>query len=181
MQVRSNTAASCEPSWTCWQDLAEARPLEQYPGRNLTTACSANFVCNTCRPFVWRDEIFLGHWMAYLPGQERMALSVLNLREGKVELVHRFSALSEELEEIVARPEAPASVRPLRKLLPLGKAPFETPVFRCDSMSCNSECPFDTDDKPSRAENATVVCAEDDWAHHRVPEQHARTYCASCA
>ena len=72
-----------------------------------------------------------------------MALSLLNLGEGKVELVHRFSALSEELEEIVARPEAPASVRPLRKLLPLGKAAFETPVFRYVSMVCNSRRPHD--------------------------------------
>ena len=79
---------------------------------------------------MWNEQIFLGHWMAYLPGQERMAISLLNLREGKVELVHRFSALSKELEEIVARPEAPARLSPLRKLLPLGKATSATPEFR---------------------------------------------------
>lgn len=54
-----------------------------------------------CRPFVWRNEVYLGHWIAYMPGEERMAISRLDREEGAVKLVHRFTSLSDEVEAAV--------------------------------------------------------------------------------
>ena len=76
--------------------------------------------------------------MAYLPAQERMAISVLNMKEGRVELVHRFSTLSEEIEQSVAPFESPAKSTLPRSLRLLGKTAFEQPSFRYRSESpCN--------------------------------------------
>ncbi|BDA41016.1 hypothetical protein COCOBI_01-6710 [Coccomyxa sp. Obi] len=46
------------------------------------------------RPFLWRNELYVGHWIAYMPGQERMAISKVDLQNGVMRLVHRFSTLS---------------------------------------------------------------------------------------
>ena len=83
-----------------------------------------------CRPFVWRNQVFLGHWMAYLPAQERMAISYLNLTAGRVELVHRFSTLSSEIEQTVAPLEPPAKLTLRRSLRLLDNAAREQPSFR---------------------------------------------------
>ena len=48
------------------------------------------------RPFVWRNEVYLGHWIGFLPAQERMAIARLDLDAGVVQYVHRFSYLSDE-------------------------------------------------------------------------------------
>lgn len=45
------------------------------------------------RPFVWRDSVFLAHWIYYGRGQERMALSALDEPAGLVRLVHVLSPL----------------------------------------------------------------------------------------
>lgn len=50
------------------------------------------------RPFMWRGEVYLGHWVAYAPAQERMAVSRLHMQSGRVSLVHRFSTVSAEIE-----------------------------------------------------------------------------------
>ena len=90
-----------------------------------------------CRPFVWDNQIYLGHWVAYLPAQERMAISVLNLEQGRTELVHRFSSLSKEKEDSVQPEEmAPQVSYSLRRSLLLGRLTAtvktaEKPAFRC--------------------------------------------------
>ena len=91
------------------------------------------------RPFVWRNQVFLGHWMAYQPAQERMALSYLNLTAGKVELVHRFSTLSSEIEQTAAPLEPPAKLTLRRSLRLLGNTALEQPAFRYsirDALRC---------------------------------------------
>lgn len=45
--------------------------------------------------------MYLGHWIAYMPGEERMAISRLDREEGVVKLVHRFTSLSDEVEASV--------------------------------------------------------------------------------
>lgn len=47
---------------------------------------------------MWRDEVYLGHWIGFLPAQERMAIARLDLDAGIVRYVHRFSHLSDEIE-----------------------------------------------------------------------------------
>lgn len=56
-----------------------------------------NLMCSV-RPFVWKGEVYLGHWIGFLPAQERMALAKLDLDSGVVKYVHRFSHLPEEIE-----------------------------------------------------------------------------------
>ena len=89
--------------------------------------------CCCYRPFVWKNQIYLGHWVAYLPAQERMAISVLNLEKGRTELVHRFSSLSKEIEESVRpkelMPKVSHSLR--RGLLPAKPKAGVQPAFRC--------------------------------------------------
>ena len=94
-----------------------------------------------CRPFVWDGQIYLGHWVAYLPAQERMAISVLHLEQGKTELVHRFSSLSKEIEDSV-QPEvmAPQASYSLRRSLLPGRLTAtvktaEKSVFRCSATA----------------------------------------------
>ena len=45
------------------------------------------------RPFVWRDSVYLAHWIYYGRGQERMAISALDEPAGVVRLVHVLSPL----------------------------------------------------------------------------------------
>ena len=42
---------------------------------------------------MWRDRVFLAHWIYYGRGQERMAISVLDAHAGLVRLVHVLSPL----------------------------------------------------------------------------------------
>lgn len=42
--------------------------------------------------------MYLGHWIGFLPAQERMALARLDTDAGVVEYVYRFSQLSDEIE-----------------------------------------------------------------------------------
>lgn len=42
--------------------------------------------------------MYLGHWIGFLPAQERMALAKLDMEAGVVKYVHRFSHLPEEIE-----------------------------------------------------------------------------------
>ena len=101
--------------------------------------CFSDTTSMLCRPFVWRNQIFLGHWMAYLPAQERMAISYLNITAGRVELVHRFTTLSSEIEQTVPPLGPPAKISLRRSLRLLGNAAVEQPSFRCSSnlhLSC---------------------------------------------
>ena len=50
------------------------------------------------RPFIWQGEVYLGHWIGFLPAQERMALAKLDMDAGRVNYVYRFSHLPEEVE-----------------------------------------------------------------------------------
>ena len=50
------------------------------------------------RPFAWKGEVYLGHWIGFRPAQERMALAVLDEEAGLVRFVHRFSHLPAEVE-----------------------------------------------------------------------------------
>ena len=59
-----------------------------------------------------------------------MAISLLNLKEKKVELVHRFSALSKEIEQSVAPSGLPARSTLPRNQRLLGKTTFKQPSFR---------------------------------------------------
>ena len=49
------------------------------------------------RPFSWKGQIYLSHWLALPPGQERAALARLDLEHGSLEHVYRFEVLQEEL------------------------------------------------------------------------------------
>ena len=42
--------------------------------------------------------MYLGHWIGFLPAQERMALAKLDMDAGLVKYVYRFSHLPEEIE-----------------------------------------------------------------------------------
>ncbi len=50
------------------------------------------------RPFIWKGDVYLGHWIGFRPAQERMALAVLDEEAGLVRYVHRFSHLSGAIE-----------------------------------------------------------------------------------
>ena len=50
------------------------------------------------RPFIWQGQVYLGHWIGFLPAQERMSLAKLDMEAGIVRFVHRFSHLPEEVE-----------------------------------------------------------------------------------
>lgn len=103
-------------------------------------SCS-DISCWCYRPFIWKNQIYLGHWVGYLPAQERMAISVLNLEKGKTELVHRFSSLSKEIEDSV-QPEvmAPQASYSLRRSLLPGRLTAtvktaEKSAFRCSATA----------------------------------------------
>ncbi len=45
------------------------------------------------RPFAWRGEVYLGHWTAFMPIEERMSISRLDLDAGVVRFMYRFHEL----------------------------------------------------------------------------------------
>ncbi len=45
--------------------------------------------------------MYVGHWIAYMPGEERMAISKVDLENGVMRLLHRFSTLSKCIENAV--------------------------------------------------------------------------------
>ncbi|KAK9818993.1 hypothetical protein WJX81_003370 [Elliptochloris bilobata] len=49
------------------------------------------------RPFAWRGEVYLGHWTAFMPIEERMSISLLDVEQGVVRFLYRFHQLSEEI------------------------------------------------------------------------------------
>jgi hypothetical protein len=51
------------------------------------------------RPFIWKGEVYLGHWIGFLPAQERMSISRMDLENNTVHFLHRFSSLSPAVEE----------------------------------------------------------------------------------
>lgn len=55
------------------------------------------------RPFAWKGEIWLSHWLALPPEQERAALARLDLEHGSLEHVYRFELLQEELAKFHGR------------------------------------------------------------------------------
>lgn len=62
------------------------------------------------RPFIWQGEVYLGHWIGFLPAQERMALAKLDMESGIVKYVHRFSHLPEKI-EAAQHPDTPQDIQ----------------------------------------------------------------------
>ena len=65
-------------------------------GRSLLgqpTGVSFNVADRTCscRPFVWKGEVHLGHWISFRPAQERMAIASLDGDAHLVRFVHHFN------------------------------------------------------------------------------------------
>ena len=50
------------------------------------------------RPFIWKNEVYLGHWIGFLPAQERMAVARLDMEAGVVRYMYRFSHLPDDIE-----------------------------------------------------------------------------------
>ena len=48
---------------------------------------------------MWKGDIYLGHWIGFLPAQERMSISRMDLAANTVHFVHRFSNLTTIVEE----------------------------------------------------------------------------------
>ena len=68
------------------------------------------------RPFIWKNEVYLGHWIGFLPAQERMAIARLDMDAGIVRYEYRFSQLSDEIEsaqhpDLASDKQAGASLR----------------------------------------------------------------------
>ena len=89
-------------------------------------ACSKDVCCIT-RPFIWRGEVWLGHWIGFLPAQERMALARLDMDAGVVKFEYRFSRLPEEV-EAAQRPDTAQDIQ-------TGAAPLLAPVFCAHSLN----------------------------------------------
>ena len=45
------------------------------------------------RPFAWKGEVYLGHWTAFMPIEERMSISLLDVDKGVVRFLYRFHQL----------------------------------------------------------------------------------------
>ncbi|KAK9834907.1 hypothetical protein WJX81_007705 [Elliptochloris bilobata] len=68
----------------------------EYDSSYLAAAREAGatfFKCGDWRPFVWRDAVYLAHWIYYGRGEERMAISAPYERTGRVRLAHVLSPL----------------------------------------------------------------------------------------
>lgn len=81
---------------------------------------------------MWKGEVYLGHWIGYMPGEERMAISKLDQRRGSVELLHRFTTLSSCTEAALTPDEAmdqPAGIRMFDMLK--GGPSAQKEQFRC--------------------------------------------------
>ena len=78
-------------SHECALHLASSSARPKIPPLSEVLVCHG-------RPFIWQGEVYLGHWIGFLPAQERMALAKLDMEAGVVKYVHRFSHLSEEIE-----------------------------------------------------------------------------------
>ena len=113
-----------------------------YPG-----ACSKD-VCCIARPFIWRGEVWLGHWIGFLPAQERMALARLDMAAGVVKFEYRFSHLPEEV-EAAQHPDTAQDIQ-------TGAAPLPARVFCAHSM--DALCTASSDMPALR------------WDHRSVPE-----------
>ena len=50
------------------------------------------------RPFAWRGQLWLAHWIIFAPGEERMAISAVDEATGLVRLVHVLSPLPARVE-----------------------------------------------------------------------------------
>ena len=96
-----------------------------YPG-----ACCKD-VCCIARPFIWRGEVWLGHWIGFLPAQERMALARLDMDAGVVNYEYRFSHLPEEV-EAAQHPDTAQDIQ-------TGAAPLLAPAL-CAQLHCTVHC-----------------------------------------
>ncbi len=84
--------------------------------------------------------MYLGHWIGYMPGKERMAISKLDLQGGAVRLLHRFSTLDPSLESAVVPDQGTTQVGAFKKLLALLdiRQNCQDAGFRCGRVSCSS-------------------------------------------
>ncbi len=54
--------------------------------------------CSRGRPFAWRGDIYLAHWIYFARGEERMAISTIDETAGLVRLAHVLSPLPPAVE-----------------------------------------------------------------------------------
>lgn len=54
--------------------------------------------CSGGRPFAWRGNIYLAHWIYFARGEERMAISAIDEAAGLVRLAHVLSPLARAVE-----------------------------------------------------------------------------------
>ena len=71
--------------------------------------------------------MWLGHWIGFLPAQERMALARLDTDAGVVKFEYRFSHLPEEV-EAAQHPDTAQDIQ-------TGAAPLLAPVFCAHSSN----------------------------------------------
>lgn len=85
---------------------------------------------------MWKDELYFGHWIAYMPGEERMAISKVDLHSGSVKPLHRFTTLSSCIEASLIPDQAleqPTGMRIIEVLK--GRLPAQKQQFRCQYAS----------------------------------------------
>ncbi len=122
------------------------------------------------RPFAWRGDLYLAHWIYFAPGEERYAISALDEAAGVVRLVHVLSPLS----PAVAAAQLPRGLRARVKaesLSSVGRATFtreknwglvedrgELLVFHV-MLPCTVVLAFDLSDGNATAVNDTARVA----------------------
>ena len=59
------------------------------------------FIC--CRPFAWKNALYLSHWLNVPPSQDKPALAKLDLEHNSLSFVYRFDTLEDELAKLRGR------------------------------------------------------------------------------
>ncbi|KAK9841053.1 hypothetical protein WJX81_008184 [Elliptochloris bilobata] len=75
-----------------YEDVA----MLEYDGSYLEAALEAGgewFKAGDWRPFAWKGQVWLAHWIIFAPGEERMAISSLDETTGDVHLAHVLSPI----------------------------------------------------------------------------------------
>lgn len=86
---------------------------------------------------MWKGALYFGHWIAYMPGEERMAISKVDLHSASVEPLHRFTTLSSSIEASLIPDEAmeqPTGISFI-DILKGRPAAAQNQQFRCQSAS----------------------------------------------
>ena len=56
-----------------------------------------------CRPFAWKNALYLSHWLNVPPSQDKPALAKLDLEHNSLSFVYRFDTLEDELAKLRGR------------------------------------------------------------------------------